>query len=78
MRQEPALEADNFDFIVNLVSLGLGMSLVPHRALALHPGTRPVTRVRTEPRFSRKLSIIVRRASQRPAILSGFLENVLF
>jgi len=50
---EPAIEADNFDFIVNLVSLGLGMSLVPHRVLALHPGTRPVIRVRTEPRFKR-------------------------
>jgi DNA-binding transcriptional LysR family regulator len=75
---EPSIEADNFDFIVNLVSLGLGISLVPHRALALHPGTRPVIRVRTEPRFSRELAIVVRRVTQRSAILSGFLENVLF
>ncbi len=78
LRCEPAIEADNFDFIVNLVSLGLGISLVPHRVLALHPQTRPVVRVRTEPRFSRELVVVVRREGQRSAILSGFLENVLF
>ena len=78
LRCEPAIEADNFDFIVNLVSLGLGMSLVPHRVLALHPQTRPVVRVRTEPRFSRELAVVVRRETRHTAILSGFLENVLF
>ena len=75
---EPALEADNFDFIVNLVSLGLGISLVPHRVLALHPGTRPVVRLRTEPRFKRELAVVVRRERLHSSILSGFLENVLF
>lgn len=78
IKGEPALEADNFDFIVNLVSLGLGASLVPHRVLALHPKTRPVLRVRTQPRFSRQLAVVVRREAARSPILSGFLENVLF
>lgn len=32
---EPAMELDSFDVIVNLVSLGLGVSLVPHRELAV-------------------------------------------
>ena len=66
------------DFLVNLVSLGLGISLVPHRVLALHPRTRPVVRVSTEPRFSRQLAVVVRREAKRTALLSGFLENVLF
>jgi DNA-binding transcriptional LysR family regulator len=78
LRCEPAIEADNFDFIVNLISLGLGVSLVPHRVLALHPKTRPVIRVRTEPRFSRELAVVVRREIRHTTILSGFLENVLF
>ena len=78
VRCEPSIEADNFDFLVNLVSLGLGISLVPHRVLALHPKTRPVLRVSTEPRFSRELAVVVRREVPRSAILSGFLENVLF
>lgn len=75
---EPAVEADNFDLLVNLVSLGLGISLVPHRVLALHPGTRPVLRVRTQPRFQRELAVVVRREQERSPMLSGFLENVLF
>jgi DNA-binding transcriptional LysR family regulator len=78
VRAEPALESDNFDFIINLVALGVGASVVPHRALALHPKTRPVIRVRTEPRFSRELSVIVRRDPQHSPVLSGFLDNVLF
>jgi DNA-binding transcriptional LysR family regulator len=78
LRCEPAIEADNFDFIANLVSLGLGISLVPHRVLALHPKTRPVTRLRTEPRFSREIVIVVARQTPPPAIVSGFLENILF
>jgi DNA-binding transcriptional LysR family regulator len=78
LRREPALEADSFDFIVNLVSLGLGASLVPHRVLALHPGTRPVTRVRTEPRFHRELAVIVRREAKRSSLVSNLVESVLF
>lgn len=77
-RREPILEADNFDFIVNLVALGLGASLVPHRVLALHPGTRPVTRIRTVPRFSRQLAVVVRREARRPALTSAFVDRVLF
>lgn len=78
LRCEPSIEADNFDFIVNLVSLGLGVSLVPHRVLALHPKTRPVVRVSTEPRFSRELAVVARRGGTRSDDLSGFLQNVLF
>jgi DNA-binding transcriptional LysR family regulator len=74
----PAIEADNFDFIVNLVSLGLGASLMPHRVLALHPATRPVIRIRTLPRFSRQLAVIVRREATRPEVISTFVDNVLF
>jgi hypothetical protein len=29
------MKLDNFDVVVNLVSLGLGVSLVPHRVLVL-------------------------------------------
>lgn len=75
---EPAMEADNFDFIVNLVSLGLGVSLVPHRVLALHPKSRPVQRVRVQPKFSRELVVVVRRQTKLAAPLAGFVENVLF
>jgi len=34
-RIEPTMQLDNFDLIINLVSLGMGISFVPIRALAL-------------------------------------------
>jgi len=78
LRVEPAMEADNFDLIVNLVSLGLGVSLVPHRVLALHPKSRPVQRIAVKPKFSRELVVVVRKQQNMPVALRGFVEHVLF
>ena len=75
---EAAMQADNFDLIVNLVSLGLGVSIVPHRVLALHPQSRPVQRIGTEPKFSRELIVVVRRQRELEKPLVGFIENILF
>jgi DNA-binding transcriptional LysR family regulator len=72
------MEADNFDLIFNLVSLGLGVSIVPHRVLALHPKSRPVQRVTTEPKFTRELIVIVRRQNEISCAVKGFVENILF
>jgi DNA-binding transcriptional LysR family regulator len=72
------MQADSFDFIVNLVSLGMGVSLVPHRVLALHPNRRPVQRITTNPKFSRELIVVVRRQQKLPPALAGFVENILF
>ena len=55
------MELDSFDFIANLVSLGLGVSLVPHRVLALYGNRRAVQRIATRRRFSRELAVVVRR-----------------
>ncbi|MFN7141991.1 MAG: LysR family transcriptional regulator, partial [Limisphaerales bacterium] len=74
---EPAMEADNFDLIANLVSLGLGVSIVPHRVLALHPRSRPVQRITMKPKFARELIVAVRRQPALPAALAGFVENIL-
>jgi len=75
---EASMEADNFDLIVNLVSLGLGVSIVPHRVLALHPKSRPVQRVTTEPKFTRELIVIVRRQNKISDAVKGLVENILF
>ena len=72
------MHADSFDFIVNLVSLGLGASIVPHRVLALHPNRRPVQRITTNPRFTRDLIVVVRRQQQLADPLAVFVENILF
>lgn len=78
VKLDTAMHADSFDFIVNLVSLGLGASIVPHRVLALHPNRRPVQRITTDPKFSRELIVVVRRQQQLSPALAGFVENILF
>jgi DNA-binding transcriptional LysR family regulator len=75
---EPAMEADNFDLIANLVSMGLGVSIIPHRVLALYPNRRPVQRINTDPKFRRELIVAVRRQKELPTTLVGFIDNILF
>jgi DNA-binding transcriptional LysR family regulator len=75
---EPAMQTDSFDLIANLVSLGFGVSLVPHRVLALHPKSRPVQRITTHPKFSRDLIVIVRKTAALPAVIEAFITNILF
>ena len=69
---ETTMEADNFDLIVNLVSLGLGVSIVPHRVLALHPTHRRVQRITTAPKFTRAhLDTVVRVGLEKAALAKG-------
>ncbi len=75
---EPAMELDSFDVIVNLVSLGLGAGLVPHRVLPLYEQRRAVRRLAIQPRFSRDLAVVVRRNRNPPEPLRAFVASVLF
>jgi DNA-binding transcriptional LysR family regulator len=75
---EPAMQLDSFDLIINLVALGLGVSFVPMRALALYPGKRNVRRIDLSERFSRELVVVRRRHGAVPPHLGRFVENVLF
>ncbi|HEY1172833.1 MAG TPA: LysR family transcriptional regulator [Verrucomicrobiae bacterium] len=75
---EPAMELDSFDTIVNLVSLGLGVSLVPHRVLPLYEKRRAVRRILIKPMFERELAVVVRKGLPRAEPLEAFIQNVLF
>lgn len=77
-RIEPAMELDSFDVIVNLVSLGLGVSIVPHRVLPIYEQRRVVKRIPAKRRFVRELVVVVRKNRKQPEHLAGFVENVLF
>ena len=72
------MELDSFDVIVNLVSLGLGVSLVPHRVLALYGERRKFRRIATKPRFTRELAVVVRKNRRQPEPLASFIQSVLF
>ena len=75
---EPAMELDSFDMIVNLVSLGLGVSLVPHRALPLYLQRRGVRRISIKNIFARELGVIVRKNRKLGEPLSSFVKSILF
>lgn len=75
---EPTMQLDSFDLIINLVALGMGVSIVPIRALALYGRKRSIQRLPMRQRFVRELVVVVRRHGKTPEHLSQFVANVLF
>jgi DNA-binding transcriptional LysR family regulator len=75
---QPAMELDSFDMIVSLVSLGLGVSLVPHRVLPLYAQRRSVHRINIKNTFQRELAVVVRKNRVIPEPLRSFVDGVLF
>lgn len=75
---EPAMQFDNFDLIINLVTLGMGVSFVPIRALALYPGKQNLHRLALPNRFSRELVVVLRKHRVVPPHLDSFVRNILF
>jgi DNA-binding transcriptional LysR family regulator len=77
-RVSPTMQLDNFDLIINLVSLGMGVSFVPIRALALYNQKQRLVRVALPTRFTRELVVVARKHRKLPAHLEQFISNVLF
>ena len=75
---EPTMQLDNFDLIINLVSLGMGISFVPIRALALYNQRRKLIRVTLPNRFTRELVVVIRKHRKTPTHIEQFIANVLF
>lgn len=75
---QAAMELDSFDTIVSLVSMGLGVSYVPHRTLPIYNKSRIIRRVLVKPPFKRELVVVTRKALPRPEPLNAFIQNVLF
>lgn len=78
LKIEPAMQLDGFDLIINLVALGLGISIVPIRALALYGRKRNLQRLPMRERFVRELVVVVRRHRKTPEHVAQFVANVLF
>lgn len=77
-RIEPTMQLDNFDLVINLVSLGMGVSFVPIRALALYNQRQKLVRVPLPARFTRELVVVARKHRKLSAHLEQFIANVLF
>lgn len=78
LKIEPAMQLDSFDLIITLVSLGMGVSFVPIRALALHGQKKKLQRLHLPERFERELVVVMRRHRKQPQHLAEFVENILF
>lgn len=78
LRIEPVMEPDGFDFIVHLVALGLGLSLVPRRAIAAYPRRKLLRRIPLPEEFLRSLAVIVPRSVKQPQHVLDFVKNILF
>jgi DNA-binding transcriptional LysR family regulator len=75
---QPAMQLDNFDLVINLVSLGMGISMVPVRALAPYNQKQKLIRVPMPQRFTREVVVVVRKQRKMPDHLQRFIENILF
>ena len=75
---ERAMEMDNFDLIVNLVGMGMGVSIVPHRVLPLYPIRQSIKRIRLNPSFTRRLVVVTRKNRSPSPIITDFVRHVLF
>ena len=78
LRVRSVMELDSFDLIINLVGLGMGVALVPHRALPLYARQRKVRRINLRPRFRRELVVLIRREQPAREHVRQFVESVLF
>jgi DNA-binding transcriptional LysR family regulator len=78
LKVEPAMHLDSFDLIITLVSLGMGVSFVPIRALALHGQKKNLVRLALPDCFERELMVVMRRHRKQPEHLRNFVENILF
>ena len=72
------MQLDSFDLIITLVALGMGVSFVPVRALAVHGQKKTLARIQLADRFERELVVVTRRHRKKPEHLASFVENVLF
>lgn len=75
---EATMHLDSFDLIINLVALGMGVSFVPTRALALYPNKRGIRRLTRPERFKREIVVVTRRQRVVPSHVTAFVRNVLF
>jgi DNA-binding transcriptional LysR family regulator len=75
---KPSMQLDSFDLIINLVSLGMGVSLIPTRALALYGRKKNIRRISVTGRFTRELVVVIRKHRKMPPHFEQFVENILF
>lgn len=75
LKVEPSVQLDNSYLII---TIGMGVSFVPIRALALYGRKKRLVRLPMQSRFERDLVVLTRKRRKQPEHLREFVENVLF
>ncbi|HEY1791233.1 MAG TPA: LysR family transcriptional regulator [Verrucomicrobiae bacterium] len=78
LKIEPSVQLDNFDLIISLVAIGMGVSFVPARALALYGRKKRLVRLPMRNRFEREVVVLTRKRRKQPDHLKEFVRNILF
>lgn len=72
------MEPDNFDLTIHLVALGLGIALVPRRAVTGFPRRNQLQRIPLPEEFSRRLAVVIPKLTRTPRQVAEFVGNILF
>jgi DNA-binding transcriptional LysR family regulator len=69
---------DSFDLIIHLVALGLGVALVPRRALAGFPRKKQLKICPLPENFQRELVVVTRQPGAVSNHVKAFVASILF
>ncbi len=75
---EPTMELESFDLMINLVASGMGVALVPQRALAFYRRKNAIMLVPLAERFTRDVVVVTRKHRRLPTHVINFIESILF
>lgn len=69
---------DSFDLIIHLAALGLGVSLVPRRAIVGFPRKSQLKIIPLPENFERELVVVTRLGGALPGQVKSFVASILF
>lgn len=74
----PVMELENFDLMIQLVSMGMGVAFIPRRSLSGFRRKRLVEMMRPPVELSRQLIVVSPKHSKCPEHVTRFVEGILF
>lgn len=74
----PIMELENFDLMIQLVAMGMGVAFIPRRSFSGFRRKRLVEIVHPPVELSRQLIVISPRHSKCPEHVSRFVDGILF
>lgn len=75
---QPTMELENFDLMIQFVSMGMGAALIPRRSLSTFPRKRLVGMIHPPVDLVRQLIVISPKHSKCPEHVTRFVGGILF